>query len=132
MSKRRQSRSEHPSRRNLPWPAKFACAFRGVKVAVLGENSFAVHVPAAVVVLAAAWWLQVSFAAWLALVIVMTIVFTAELLNTAIEHLARAVTQAENPHVRNALDVASAGVLAASIGATVVGGMILAAHFIAR
>lgn len=125
MSKRRPSRSEEPPRRSPTWPVKFACALRGLRVGVLGENSFAVHVAAALIVVAGAAWLRVSYAEWQALVIVITIVVTAELLNTAIEHLARAVTRDDNPHVRNALDVAAAGVLAASLGATVVGIMVL-------
>ena len=108
---------------------KFAPALRGLLVAMLGENSFAVHLPAALLVVAGGWWLEISLAAWLALGIAITIVLTAELLNTAIEHLARAGTRDDNPHVRNALDIAAGGVLAASIGATVVGCLILAAHF---
>jgi diacylglycerol kinase len=46
--------------------------------------------------------------------------------NTAIEHLARAVTREPNPEVRDALDVASAAVLMAALGAAVVGAMLLA------
>ena len=111
---------------------KFAHALRGLRVAMLEENSFTVHLPAALLGVAVGWWLEISLAEWLALVIAITIVLTAELLNTAIEHLARAVTRDDNPQVRNALDVAAAGVLAASIGAAVVGCLILAAHFVSR
>jgi diacylglycerol kinase len=132
MGKRRPTRPQESPRPRPTWPTKFACAARGVKLGILGENSFVVHVPAAILVVAVAAWLDVSYTEWLALVIVMTIVITAELLNTAIEHLARAVTEDENAHVRNALDVASGGVLAASLGASVVGVMVLVTGYLAR
>jgi diacylglycerol kinase len=44
--------------------------------------------------------------------------------NSALEALARAVTDQENPYVRDSLDVGSAAVLLASIGSTVIGGLI--------
>lgn len=132
MSRKGRTTTDVSPRRRLSWPAKFGCALRGLGVGLLGENSFVVHVPAAILVIAVAAWLRVSYAEWLALVIVMTLVVTAELLNTAIEHLARAVTREENPHVRNALDVAAAGVLAASLGASTVGLMVLVTHYLAR
>ncbi len=107
------------------WRFKFAYALRGIAVGIRDQNSFHVHFPATLVVFALAKWLQVSRAEWLALVVCITIVFSAELFNSAIEHLARAITREENPEIRDALDVASGAVLVASIGAAVVGLIVL-------
>ncbi len=106
------------------WCCKFACALRGVAVGIRGQNSFYVHLPAAALVVGAAAWLGVSQADWIALLLCITIVLSAELFNTAIEHLARAITRDEHPEIRDALDVASAAVLVAAIGASVVGAVV--------
>jgi diacylglycerol kinase len=49
------------------------------------------------------------------------IVLTAELFNTAVEWLAKAVTRTEDPHIEAALDIASGAVLLAAAGAAIVG-----------
>ena len=92
---------------------------------MLGEDSFIVQGPVTIGVILAAWWLGCTKTEWLLLVICITGAFCAEVMNTAIEHLACAVTREENPDVRNALDVASGAVLAACIGAAVVGVAVL-------
>ena len=50
---------------------------------------------------------------------------TAELFNSALEQLAKAITKEEDPHVRNGLDIASGAVLVAAIGAAVIGLLVL-------
>ncbi len=109
----------------LFWLYKFTYAFRGMALAVWHERSLQVHLVAALLVAALAAWLGVTRMQALLLTICVTLIISAELMNTAIEHLAKAVTREENPHVRDALDVASAGVLAAVSGAVVVGGVVL-------
>jgi len=93
------------------WKQKFGCALRGLTVGTCGQSSFYFHFSVAIAVLAMATWLQVSQAEWLALILCITIVFSSELFNTAIENLARAITREENPEIRDALDIASGAVL---------------------
>lgn len=93
-----------------------------------GQNSFYVHLPAAVVACGIAAWLGVSQAEWLAIVLCITVVLSAELFNSAIEHLARAISRDEHPELRDALDIASGAVLVASVGACVVGVLVLVQH----
>lgn len=107
------------------WRNRFAFALRGVRVAVLGGEVFAGHAIAAVLVIALGWWLQVTQAEWLLLTVCITAVFAAELFNSAIEHLARAVTRDEHPEIRDALDIAAGAVLVVAIGAKVVGLVVL-------
>ena len=107
------------------WSKKFRHAFRGLRIGSRGQNSFLVHIPVACFVLAAAIQLHVSPLEWCILVLCIASVIGAELFNTAIEHLAKAVTKEFNPHVRDALDIASAAVLVVSLGAAVIGILVL-------
>lgn len=110
---------------------KFANAFRGAGVAIRGGNGFALHGAAAAAVGVVGWLAGCTRVEWLVLILCVTAVLAAELFNTAIEHLARAVTLEEHPEVRNALDIAAAGVLCVAIGAKVVWVVILASRLYA-
>lgn len=107
------------------WLRKFACAFRGIAIGIREQNSFYVHIPVAAGVVAAAWWLGVSRVEWCLLVLCIGAVVASEMFNSAIEHLAKAITRDENPHLRDALDAASGAVLIAAMTATGVGILVL-------
>lgn len=111
-------------RPNRYWLQKFRDAARGVKIAVRGESSFFVHLFVTATVLLAAGVYERSSGEWCLLVLSITVVLTAETINTAIEHLARAVSVETRPELRDALDVASGAVLLAAIGAATVGGIV--------
>jgi diacylglycerol kinase len=108
------------------WSRKFGHAIVGVILAVRQENSFAVHLPVAAAVFAVAATRGKSTVEWAVLTLCVTFVLVAELLNTGLEHLARAVTKEHNENVRKALDVASGAVLVAAIGAAGAGLCVLA------
>ncbi|PHS12888.1 MAG: diacylglycerol kinase [Blastopirellula sp.] len=112
------------------WLNKFRVALRGIVVGVRGEASFAIQLPAAVIVLAAAIWIQLDWVRICILLLCIGMVLTAELLNTAIEHLAKAVDPNENEHLRNALDIAAGAVLLASIFAMIIGVLLFAEPFV--
>ncbi|MEM6330155.1 MAG: diacylglycerol kinase family protein [Planctomycetota bacterium] len=109
---------------------KFAHAGRGLAVAVAGRNGFGFHFGAAAAVIVLAWWLDCTRAEWLVLTLAITVVLAAELFNTALEHLARAITRERNPEVRNALDTAAAAVLVTAAGAAIVGAAILTSRLL--
>lgn len=111
--------------RRYSWSQKFLCAFRGLQVGSRGQSSFFVHIPTACFTLAAAAQLRVTTVEWCILVLCIALVFTAELLNTALELLARAITTEYDPRIRDALDVGAAAVLVAALGAAVIGVLIL-------
>lgn len=116
----------------MRWLTMFRDALRGIRLGVLGERSFAVHIPVAVAVVAAGTFFGVTSGEWLVLVLCITLVFTAELLNTGLEHMAKAVTRERNIHVGAALDIAAGGVLCASLGALVCGLIIFVPRVIDR
>ncbi|MCH8922183.1 MAG: diacylglycerol kinase [Planctomycetes bacterium] len=110
---------------NRGWIKKFADAFRGVALGVRGQSSFHVHFFMTAVVITVAAIVRVTLIQWCLLALCITLVLTAEMFNSALEYLARAVDREHNPDLGAALDIASAAVLVASFGAVVIGVMIL-------
>jgi len=108
------------------WTAKFAAAFRGLIVGTRGESSFYIHGFFTLAVVIAAAVLGVSRLEWGLLILCITIVLVAEMFNSAIERLAQTLDPEPHPQVADALDVASAAVLLAAVGAAIVGVIVLA------
>jgi diacylglycerol kinase len=110
--------------RGRSWIRKFSDAFRGGAVAVRGHSSFWVHLPCALLVAVAGIVWNLDAWEWGIVGLCVVLVLVAELFNTALEELAKAVAPAFNPHVRDALDVASAAVLVAAVGAVALGALV--------
>lgn len=106
------------------WRQKFGSAFRGLWQAVRQERSFAIHLPMAVAVAIAGVVVRVSLLEACLLGLCVTMVLAAEIFNTALEVLAREISQEQRPGLASALDMASGAVLMASIGAAAVGSTI--------
>jgi len=106
------------------WRQKVADAFRGVVRAVQTQSSCRVHLAVAVVVIGFATALRLTLVEWCLLVGAIGSVLAAEIFNTAIESLARAVHRGQHPDIRDALDMASGTVLIAAMSAAVIGGII--------
>ncbi|MEQ8212018.1 MAG: diacylglycerol kinase [Lacipirellulaceae bacterium] len=115
----------HPPDLKRRWHQKFSDAARGVKVAIRAEVSFYVHLFVTVLVVIIGMTLGLSKLSWCVLAICITGVLTAELFNSAIERLAKAITEETNAHIRDALDMASGAVLVAAIGASAIGIVVL-------
>jgi undecaprenol kinase len=107
------------------WRDKFRWAARGLVQAMRSERNFRVHLAVVVLVVIAAAALRASLVEWCVLALCTTVVLAAEMFNTALEHLARAITQDHSDQVRDALDTSGGAVLLAAIGAAMVGGGIL-------
>lgn len=108
-----------------PWRLKFADAGRGVRLAARTEKSVRAQLLAALATAAAAAALGCPPTEWAVLVACGGLVLTAELLNTAVEHLFRGLPPAERDRVFPCLDVAAGAVLVASGAAAAVGLLVL-------
>ena len=106
------------------WASKFRDAFRGMKAGVRGQRSFCVHILAAAAVVVAGAALRVDLYEWCLLTLCIAGVITAEMFNSAIESMAKAISDQNHPHLGNSLDIAAAAVLVAAIGAAIVGTII--------
>lgn len=68
--------------------------------------------------------LKCERADWYALLLCVTVVLAAEMFNSALESLAKALRRDYDPHIADALDIGSGAVLVAAIGAVIVGAMV--------
>ena len=82
---------------NGGWPGKFAAAISGLTHSVRTQSSFWVHLPIAIAVLSVAGWLRVDAWRWATLLIVISLVLSAELINTSIE----LIGQRHRPRLRD-------------------------------
>ena len=80
-----------------------------------------IHAVATLIVLVAALFFHISAADWCWIILAISIVWTAEALNTAFEFLADAASPEFHPLVRDAKDVAAGAVLLTAIAASVIG-----------
>lgn len=87
-----------------------------------------IHAAATLIVLAAGFLLRVSAADWCWIILAISIVWTAEALNTAFEFLADAASPEFHPLVRDAKNVAAGAVLITAIAAAVIGTIVFWPH----
>jgi diacylglycerol kinase len=107
-----------------PWKAKFADAFRGLKLGVRGHSSFFVHFFFTALVLAAGIVLRCSLLEWCVLLGCIGMVLTAELFNSAIETLFHGLDAESKSRLKGCLDIAAGAVLMASIFAAIIGSVV--------
>lgn len=89
----------------------FGYAFSGLKQTYLTESNFRFHVVVAVLVLLAGWLFQISSNEWLWILLAITLVLAAELLNTALESLTNIASPQIQPLAKKTKDAAAAAVL---------------------
>lgn len=116
-------------RKHRKWRDKFADALRGVRLAVLGESSFAVHVPMAAATTTAAAVFGCDLLEWCLLLGCIGAVLAAEVFNSAIETLFHALDGATKARMTGCLDRAAGAVLIASGTAAVIGAVVLGRRF---
>jgi diacylglycerol kinase (ATP) len=116
-------------------PFQFTGRVRSSRHAIAGilrmihcQHNAWIHAAATLVVLAAGFVLGVSAADWCWIILAISIVWTAEALNTAFEFLADAASPEFHPLVRDAKDVAAGAVLITAIAASVIGVIIFWPH----
>jgi diacylglycerol kinase (ATP) len=112
-------------------PFQFTGRIRSFRHAIVGilrmircQHNAWIHAAATLVVLAAAFLLRVSASDWCWIILAISIVWTAEALNTAFEFLADAASPEFHPLIRDAKDVAAGAVLLTAIAAAVMGAII--------
>ena len=104
----------------------FEHAYRGVISAVRTQRNMRFHVFAAVAVLVGSLLVGVSEVELAMLVLTILVVFVTEMLNTALEFVVDLVTEEYHPLAKLAKDVSAGAVLVSSVGAVLVGYLILA------
>ncbi len=118
--------AKKPGKRQQATVRSFNHAYRGMVYAVRTQRNMRFHVVAAIVVLVLSVLLGVSKLELALLVLVITLVLITEMFNTAMEFAVDLVTTEYHPLAKLAKDVAAGAVLVSSIGAVLVGYLVLA------
>lgn len=110
----------------------FRYAGAGLRTLLRTQHNAWIHAAATLLVIAAGAYFRLAASEWLWLVLAMTLVWTAEAFNTALELLADAVTRERQPLIGEAKDVAAGAVLISALGALIIGGLVLGPHLLQR
>jgi len=112
----------------MDWPGRVRCAINGVGVVFVSQPSARVQAVAAIAVLALGLTLGLSVPEWYAVVLAMTVVLTAEALNTSVEALVDLASPEFHELAGRAKDVAAVAVLIAALGSVAVGLLVFVPH----
>jgi len=102
----------------------FRHAFSGISSLLKNEHNSRIHLPAAIIAVAAGIILKISLPEWCLLVVCIGLVFISELLNTSIETIGDAIDAEWNEKIRKAKDYSAAAVLISAIISVIAGGLI--------
>jgi diacylglycerol kinase (ATP) len=117
----REARPEYtPIQQTKLW-SSFHYAFQGILYAAKTQPNMRTHLVIAAVVLFATLWLRVDRPYVIAIIAMIALVISLELVNTAVEAIVDLLTVAHHPLAKTAKDAAAGAVLIASIGAVIVG-----------
>ena len=117
---------ERPGKGQQGVARSFEHAYRGMISAVRTQRNMRFHVVVAVVVLVASLFLGVSKVELAVLVLTILLVFVTEMFNTAMEFIVDLATREYHPLAKLAKDISAGAVLVSSVGALLVGYLILA------
>lgn len=107
----------------------FNHAWDGLVHAFKFHGNFWIHTFVSVIVVGLGFYFHLVVLKWLFLVLVIIMVYVAELLNTSIEAVVDLVTEEWRENAKIAKDVSSTAVLVAALGAVVVGLLIFLPEF---
>ncbi|GIX03721.1 MAG: diacylglycerol kinase [Planctomycetaceae bacterium] len=100
-------------------------ACRGLKAAVVGEKNIRIHLMAALLAMSTGVVMRLNTWEWALLVGTIAAVLTTELLNTALEQIVDLISPGYHPQAGLIKDVAAGAVLVMSLGAAILGSLIL-------
>ncbi len=109
--------------------SKLAAGWRGIKSAVRGDSSFFAHFYRGTLIAITAALLGVDQRGWCLLVLGACLVLISELTHSAVDTLARAIGDPEEPRLKTAREIAAGGVLVAAVGSAGVTTIVLAWKF---
>ncbi|MCA0754585.1 diacylglycerol kinase family protein [Paenibacillus sp. N4] len=103
----------------------FGAAFSGIGFAIRTQSHMRVHVGAAVAVCGLGFIVELKPLEWTVILLAITVVMSAEMMNTAIEQVVDLASPGIHPLAKLAKDTAAGAVLIAAILSIVIGLLIL-------
>ncbi|MGN6163680.1 MAG: diacylglycerol kinase [Flavisolibacter sp.] len=114
-------------RKRFSWKERgnsFTYAWSGLKALMRTEHNAWIHLALTIAAVASGFILKISKGEFLAIIIVMTIVWMAEILNTAVEKTMDFISLEKHPQIKLVKDLAAAAVLITAFAALLVGAII--------
>ena len=102
----------------------FTYAWSGIKELLRTEHNTWIHLFLTIIAVILALVFNIAIGEWTALIICMTMVWTAEIFNTCIKKLLDFISTDRHPQIKNIKDMAAAAVLMASWAAIIIGAII--------
>ena len=99
----------------------FSYAFAGLKVLFKEEHNSWIHAVAAVCAITAGFLLDISAIEWIAIIIVIGMVISAEIVNSSLERTADFIKAERDDRKRDIKDLGAAAVLVCAITAAITG-----------
>ena len=112
--------------------SSFRHALSGLNVLLRTQRNARIHLAITLAVIGLATLMRLSVADWALLAVTAALVWTAELINTALEAVVDLASPGRQPLARMAKDLSAAAVLVASVGAALVGALVLAPPLLRR
>lgn len=110
----------------------FTFAFAGIATMLRTQHNAWLHLVATIAVIAAGFALNISADDWRWLVTAIVLVWTAETVNTAFEHLCDVVSPEFQASVQKSKDIAAGAVLICAIGAVIIGLQVFVPYLLRR
>jgi diacylglycerol kinase (ATP) len=99
----------------------FGYALNGLGFMLRTQHNAWIHLAATAAVIAAGLWLRIEAHDWRWIALAIALVWVAEIVNTAFEHLCDVVQPEFHVSVKTAKDVAAGAVLVAAVAAVIIG-----------
>ena len=99
----------------------FGYALNGLKILFKEEPNARIHLLAAIAVVIAGYFFEISTIEWIAIVFAIGFVLTMEAINSAIEGLSDFVSPEKHEMIKKIKDLSAAGVLISALTALVIG-----------
>lgn len=108
----------------------FYYAFRGIITAIKEERNMKIHVSIATLVVILGLLLTLSKIEWFSIIIIISLVISAEIFNTAIETVVNLVSPKYNELAKKAKDLSAGTVLVLAICSVIIGLIIFMPKFL--
>ncbi len=104
----------------------FGYAVRGIRIVFGTETNMKIHLSIAILVLIAGFTFDISVTEWIFCLLCIGLVFSMEMVNTAIENLVDLVSPNHHPLAGKTKDIAAGAVLICAISSVIVGLLVFA------
>lgn len=99
-------------------------ALNGLRVLFLEEHNSRIHIAIVIVVVTAGFLLKISNTEWLVICILIALVFSLEIINSAIENICDYISPQWNGVIKKVKDLAAAAVFVSSVISVICGAII--------